>query len=119
MAWIASSTVVKLAVLLLYWRLFPSQTLKRVVYFMATFVCCYYIACTVTFVLQCYPAYAFWVPTAAEHCINRNVFYMAAAVLGMCSDIVLVLTPIPILWKLNMSTRKKLQVSVVFFLGGV
>ena len=98
--------------------MFPSVMLKRVIYVMATLICCYFIACTVTFVLQCYPAYSFWQPEAARYCINRNAFYMAAAVLGLCSDIVLVIMPMPILWKLKLSTKKKLGVGVVFFLGG-
>ena len=116
--WITASTTIKLAVLLFYWRIFPSPNFRRATYFMAVFIICYFIACIITFVLQCYPAYAFWEPAAAEHCINRNSFYIAAAALGLLTDVSLVVMPMPVLWGLKMSTRKKVGISAVFVLGG-
>ena len=85
---------------------------------MAAFIICYFIACIVTFILQCYPVHSFWQPAAAIHCINRNEFYLAAAVLGLLTDVVLVTMPMPVLWNLKMTTKKKVQLSIVFFVGG-
>lgn len=98
--------------------MFPSTTFRRVVCAMATFIICYFIACIVTFILQCYPVYSFWHPAAAIHCINRNEFYLVAAVLGLLTDVVLVTMPMPVLWNLKMTTKKKVQLSIVFFVGG-
>lgn len=117
-SWICASTTVKLAVLLFYWRIFPSMTFRRVVCAMAAFIVCYFLACLVTFIMQCYPVYSFWQPAATVHCINRNEFYLAAAVLGLLTDVVLVTMPMPVLWHLKITTKKKVQLSIVFFVGG-
>lgn len=118
LSWICASTTVKLAVLLFYWRIFPSRTFHRVIYGIATFIICWFIACIVTYVIQCNPVYLFWEPTAAGYCINRNQFYLASAILGLITDVVLVTMPMPIVWGLRMATKKKFALMVVFLMGG-
>jgi len=62
--------------------------------------------------------YAFWQPAVAIYCVNRNEFYLASAILGLLTDVVLVTMPMPVVWRLRMTTKKKVALLVVFFMGG-
>lgn len=42
---------------------------------------------------------------------------MAAAAINMVLDVVIVLLPLPIVWRLQMPTQRKLGITVTFALG--
>ncbi|KAF2831752.1 hypothetical protein CC86DRAFT_431686, partial [Ophiobolus disseminans] len=52
-----------------------------------------------------------------DYCINQNIFYYWAAAVNIANDILIALIPIPELWKLNFSVRKKVLLSAVFGVG--
>jgi hypothetical protein len=54
---------------------------------------------------------------APDYCINQNIFYYCAAAVNIGSDVLIALIPIPQLWKLRFSLRKKLLLSAVFSVG--
>jgi len=53
------------------------------------------------------------------YCIDQNLFYYFAAAANISSDIVIALIPIPQLWRLNLTIKKKLLLSAVFGVGFV
>jgi hypothetical protein len=54
---------------------------------------------------------------APAYCINQNTFYYCAAAVNIGSDVLIALIPIPQLWKLRFSVRKKLLLSAIFGVG--
>jgi hypothetical protein len=70
----------------------------------------------------CWPIPAIWTAWLGEseaprYCINQNIFYYCAAAINIGSDVLIALIPIPQLWKLSFSVKKKLLLSAVFSVG--
>ncbi|MCJ1332226.1 hypothetical protein MMC10_008918 [Thelotrema lepadinum] len=51
------------------------------------------------------------------HCANEVEFFEGDCISDIIVDVMILLTPLPIIWKLQMSSGKKLAVSGVFLLG--
>lgn len=56
---------------------------------------------------------------APVYCINQNLFYYFAAAVNIGSDLMIALIPIPQLWKLNLTLKKRLLLSTIFGVGFV
>ena len=62
----------------------------------------------------CSPRAKFWDPLLPGTCVNINAVNIITSVINAISDILLLVLPISCVWKLQMSSRKKLGVSAVF-----
>jgi hypothetical protein len=60
-----------------------------------------------------------WDRTIAAKCININLLAYATGGIGVGFDVIILVLPIPELWKLKMSSRKKRNVLLMFSLGGM
>ena len=68
--------------------------------------------------LICHPLSMNWDPTTpGGYCGNEEAAYLAAHSFNFIGDFSLALLPLPALWKLQMPTRKKVQISFMFMLG--
>src|SRR5690349_7083994 len=99
----------KLAILMLYLRLFPSKPFRRVC--LATIGLCVVYIPTFVFsvVFHCTPIKFGWVGWAREvegHCINFNAFAWAHAIINIVFDLWVILLPVPQLLKLSLGRRK-------------
>jgi hypothetical protein len=66
----------------------------------------------------CTPRAKAWDKTIIEgHCLNTIDIFVITGAINAGSDLILVIMPQIIIWKLNMSIRKKWAVSVVFLVG--
>lgn len=81
------------------------------------------LACYVPILLVkinlCTPIHSFWNPTLSRKCINEHALFVFDTSLAVVSDLVVLFLPIPMVWSLNMSGRKKLRVAAVLSAGGV
>ena len=72
-------------------------------------------------IFACNPVSAVWTSwdgeTKYNYCINQNLFYYVAAGVNIAIDIAIVAIPLPELWKLKMSTKKKLLLLSMFCVG--
>jgi hypothetical protein len=50
-------------------------------------------------------------------CIDTSVAVYVAAALSITHDLIIMLMPIPLLWKLNLPWQKKANLLVMFFVG--
>jgi hypothetical protein len=114
-----SSTLIKIGILLFYWRLFPNRHFRWSIWAVGVFFIACFIAGFVGFVLQCFPVDGFWMPTATSHCINRNELYLATATLGLIGDVIVLIQPIPIVWRLKVDRGRRIGIILVFLLGGL
>lgn len=53
------------------------------------------------------------------HCIGSHQLGVASGTLNVVSDFLILTLPLPIIWRLQMSTRKKVGVIAIFALGGL
>lgn len=116
-------TTVKLSVLLFYHRVFPNSatTLKfkfglytlaglSVILGLGTFIGC---------VFECDLTDLYWDRTSYGLCINLKAFLLSTAILNLFTDILILILPISVVWKLQVSKSHKVAVSGMFLLGGL
>jgi hypothetical protein len=111
---------IKISVVSFYRRIFVGQSFRRWSLFLLTFIGLWMIAFFLSLVLWCgsHPA-AGW--TSSEdtlmYCDNLADLELAFAVTDSITDLVVILTPIPILWKLQMSVNRRIALTCIFLLG--
>ena len=67
---------------------------------------------------QCSPREKIWNPLITTgHCYNGNAIYEACGIFNVLSDFAILIIPMPSVWKLNMSLRKKLLTTGVLTSG--
>ncbi|KAI1314055.1 plasma membrane protein Pth11-like protein [Xylaria venustula] len=65
--------------------------------------------------------YAYWRSThdLLTKCMHTEMSYLVLSITDFITDVVLIIIPLPLIWQLNMSWRKKIAVLLIFFLGVV
>ena len=114
---------VKLAILLQYLRMFaptrsvnPSMWIAARVVIATTFV--YYIISTFGTAFACSPRERIWNPLVTDgHCINNNSLILATCVFNIVSDVVILLLPSWMVWKLQIPRKKKIGIVLLFAIG--
>ncbi|KAI0439268.1 hypothetical protein F4803DRAFT_532008 [Xylaria telfairii] len=112
----------KAAIILEWIRLFvpvPTRNLAfygfRVVLVVNTV---YYAAATITQNLACTPYRYSWDKTIpGGHCIQLAEVYVASASIDIVTDIVIFMLPQQVIWQLQMSTKKRFGLSLIFAVG--
>lgn len=114
----------KISILLFYRRIFQRnaglffQVCLGFGGFLAT---SYPIVVWATMASACQPRSYFWArfSGAGGACIDINTFFLALGVINMINDIIVLLIPIPQIWKLNMRREKRLGVIGILLLGSL
>ena len=76
-----------------------------------------FIGAVITLLVICRPISLHWDKTEDGSCAEISHLSVAGAATSAAYDAVIVLLPLPVVWKLQMSTTKKIGVSVTFALG--
>lgn len=111
-------STVKIGFILFYRRIFKMNLMMWVCLFLSIgFV----IGTIVAFICAPRPPSYFWTqfvdPAGGSYAYNLYGFYIGNAAANVCIDVLIILTPIPIVWKLQMQTIRKILVSSIFLLG--
>jgi hypothetical protein len=112
--------ITKLSILAFYLRIFSYQQLFRLFVYLTIFLIL--ISTTIISVLtivQCQPIKYFWDRDVKGSCLDVNALAYANGAMSIIQDVVIVVLPIPVVWKLNMSARRKFGVGLMFALGGL
>jgi hypothetical protein len=118
--YILSLGLIKISILLFYLRIFPQKPFRKWVYVLIGLNVCYCIAFSLTMAFQCTPVSGAWLAWSGEfqaQCVNINYIGWSGAAVGIVFDVATIFLPIPQLVGLNMSLKKKLQVSLMFVVG--
>lgn len=70
-------------------------------------------------IFQCYPIRAAWDSSITGVCINRVASYKATAILGVITDAMIIVIPVPLVMGLKMSWQKKFGLMALFGLGSL
>jgi hypothetical protein len=118
--WTVATVTCKMAVLWMYTHIFPPSKGRIAIWIAMGCSVAYAIAFIPIFMTACSPPSAAWaldpmVAVAKCHPIQRQEF--ASVSVNMALDAAVVLIPLPAVWKLQMPTHKKIQVTGLFSLG--
>ncbi|PVI01007.1 hypothetical protein DM02DRAFT_654907 [Periconia macrospinosa] len=68
--------------------------------------------------LICQPVAFNWDRTIpGGQCGDYHAFWLASSILGAIFDLILIVLPLPVFWKLQLSLRRKIALTVLFGLG--
>ena len=112
-------TLIKASLLSLYWRIFPVRRFQYAVYVVGIFILAVGVETIFGFIFQFTPVAKFWRPMLLGYRIDRNAFIVQGSASYMVTDFVVYLMPLPIIWNLQMNTRRRVEISIVFLIGGL
>ncbi|KAL8999138.1 MAG: hypothetical protein Q9169_001917 [Polycauliona sp. 2 TL-2023] len=107
----------KISILLLYRRIFPNREFHAVIWGMGIFVLCFTTSSVFSMIFACKPISGAWNPAIDAKCINTEASILAVAIMTIISNFVILALPLPIVWKLQLPTIRKFQLTLVFSLG--
>lgn len=107
----------KLSLLMMYYRIFRVPYFKKMAYVVGTFVMAWVVCVTFLFIFICVPVQKLWYPDLPGHCVNQVGTWIANAASTILTDLIILLMPLPQLWKLHLQTREKIGLTLAFGLG--
>jgi hypothetical protein len=94
---------------------------KYVIYVVSGIIVAYTLAIFLALIFACHPIERNWdqIPQSwnMNACIHRTGLYFATALTNTASDIILILIPIRIIWRLHVPVRQKLGIAAMFGVG--
>ena len=114
---------IKLSILLQYLRIFVPNRKGNLSMFFGVQACIwsifvFYLVDTVFEIIMCIPRKKIWNPLMTTgHCFNTNAAFQATGIFNVISDFAIFLLPMPSLWKLQMSRKRKILMMTVFGTG--
>ncbi|KAI2603188.1 uncharacterized protein GGS25DRAFT_528232 [Hypoxylon fragiforme] len=123
LAYTYCSPLIKLSVLAFYRRIFPTPAMKLGTNILASACIAWCIAITILDFVECRPLKAFWfvelqaLPTTK--CLDPILCFLANSIANSIIDFFTLTLPIREVFKLQITTWKKIQISGVFLMGGM
>lgn len=120
--WYATTeSLAKLAVCLLYKRIFPQKSLHLIVNITMAILIGASIAGGLADLFGCTPFEAHWGSSEeqAEHCINTEMLFVWGSFPNIVTDAILLVVPIPTVWKLHASAGMRVGLVVTFLFGSM
>ena len=110
-------TMAKLSVVLFYARCFGSVKPSFRVALFATALVVVAWGVIFTFFFSCTPVRRVWDLSVPGHCIDFSGLVLGSAISNVVIDLILLLLPLPMLWRLQMSIVRKASLTIAFALG--
>lgn len=98
---------IKFSILLLYRRIFPHKTFHKYLLATGLIILSWAVATFFLDIFTCTPVAYQWDKTIKGTCINYGTVTFAVGITNVVVDFILLGLPLPILWGLQMSGRKK------------
>ncbi|KAK8058165.1 hypothetical protein PG994_008613 [Apiospora phragmitis] len=121
-SYILSSEVAKISILMFYFRISPDKRFHLAVGGMIGLLSVYSALYILLNIFGCMPISDSWnvaKQAAGEaKCIDKGKFYLAAVVVNVVIDFIIMLLPIPVLAPLQMPLRRKISLCLLFATGG-
>lgn len=105
------------AVLFLYHRIFPGKTFRNVLLVAGAIVFSWAMAAFFPSIMSCYPVEKAWDSSIPGRCIDYGIVTLVIGILNVIMDFAILSLPMPLLWKLRMSARRKAYLSGIFAVG--
>lgn len=117
----ATISLSKLAICIMYRRLFPQHAVSIVLCITAGILVCAPIATLITGFAACTPFSANWAPpeVQASKCINKEALFAWGTFPHIVTDVILLIVPLPVIWRLRIKTKFKAALTVTFLIGSM
>ena len=118
--WVTLVTLIKLSILHFYLRVFYSPVFRRAVLVVMGLCIAFWFGAFFGTALFCIPPRALWAPPESApdaHCGNSQAMYSACASSDLGLDVIVISLPMPVLWRLQLPTAKKVALTFVFGVG--
>ncbi|MCJ1294429.1 hypothetical protein MMC34_005987 [Xylographa carneopallida] len=114
-----ASNTIKISILAFYLRIFPSRRFRNAAIIVGAFVVAGWISLIFSVVFSCHPVQYYWDKSiSGGSCININTLSYGITGAGFITDLMVLLLPLPSLWKLQMQSPRKVAIIGIFILGG-
>lgn len=110
---------IKISILSFYQRLFSTPKFKQVTSIVGAVVIAWWIAFIMATIFGCRPVQGYWDKTIKPSCLDTETFIIAMAVPNLLTDVVILLLPIPIIWRLQLALSQRFALSFMFLLGSL
>ncbi|KAH7353906.1 integral membrane protein [Plectosphaerella cucumerina] len=107
----------KVAILLLFWRIFPNRHFRRIVWGCIIFLVAHGFVFLGLVIFQCSPIRSVWDKTIPSTCMGLKAISAAGAALAILEDVVILVLPVGQVFQLQLTYRKKLAVCFMFSIG--
>ena len=114
-----SISLSKLVILVLLIRIFVSRRFKIVAYIVMAIQIAWVTETLIVTLLGCVPLKALWDQTIVGRCINLRAFWRYGTSVNLITDLVMLVLPMPVIWRLEISRKAKLGLTVTFLTGSV
>ncbi|KAL2860786.1 uncharacterized protein BJX67DRAFT_326749 [Aspergillus lucknowensis] len=122
-----NASLTKSSLLLLYRRIFGIVRPFRIALAISWFlVLGWFVACVIASIAGCRPVEYFWTrfeapreaAPAGGSCFNEVAFFRWNGIANMLLDILMLVLPLPMVWRMKMSRRRRMLLTGVFLMGG-
>lgn len=112
---------IKVSIVIFYTRIFETPTFKLWAKIIGGFTLLYGVVYLITDIFVCSPPSYYWnqVVGAEGTCFDYNKWSMSGAIVNILTDAMILALPIPMIWKLRVSTNQKFALCGVFLLGSL
>lgn len=112
----------KLSILLMYNRIFAiSSSFRRQVCVISVLLVLFWAACTLADIFNCWPVRWSWLNSLspAAHCFNFNLFWFSTGIIEALFDVAIIVLPVNMVRKLQMSLKRRIGLITIFLLGAL
>ncbi|CAI6341314.1 unnamed protein product [Periconia digitata] len=114
----ATVNIPKLAVLLLYKRLFGSvRTYRIIIWTFIGILLCMTLGNIISASVSCIPFEANWKYIRGAKCLEQQKWFSYIVIPNIITDVFLLILPLPIVWTLHTSRHVKAGLTVTFLIG--
>ncbi|KAL8775533.1 MAG: hypothetical protein Q9209_000029 [Squamulea sp. 1 TL-2023] len=118
-SWPIAQSTTKISILLFYIQLFPTKVFRIAAYSLIVVVTIWMIQQVLAILLLCRPISINWDASVTGTCGNVAANCMAGAGVNTLTDILILILPMPIIWRLHVPLRNKLILSLIFGFGSL
>ena len=107
----------RLGALVFYHRVFAERTVQRATEIIMVVSTSLTVAFFVWGITKCRPTSALWDLQTQGKCGKFVPPYPATGILFICTDLIMLFLPMPLIWRLHITRNKKLWLTCLFSLG--
>lgn len=113
-----NAVLTKTSLLFLYYRIFGVVKYFRYALWASAFVVlAYWIPTTILAFLGCTPFERNWDKSIPGSCVNLVAFFRWNGICNLLIDVLILALPLPMVWRLNVAVRQRVELSGIFLLG--
>ncbi|KAI1658361.1 hypothetical protein F4813DRAFT_46919 [Daldinia decipiens] len=118
--YVTALSLTKISILFFYLKVFPKRSFRLCTYALILTNLVYAVTYDLLLIFQCNPIRGAWLQWDGEfdtRCISINGLGWSAAAINIALDLAVIILPLPELFALSLSLRKRLQIIAMFTVG--